>query len=227
MRGALQTFVGFELISLAYFTGLFHWLISLVHFTGRLITMPRSIKVHTGYVDTIRIAVRRNGFQTQRALAERAGYSLATVKKFLGGKPVDFATFTELCETLNTDWETIADLGDGSLANDASGNGSPAKRSPAHPPTNPPASPPTDDPLADQAADPVSPVQAQKSAPQDWGAAVDVSIFYGRKQTLATLEDWIVRDRTRLVALCGIGGIGKTTLTAKLAHSIANHFDYL
>ncbi|MEO1394928.1 MAG: NB-ARC domain-containing protein [Cyanobacteria bacterium J06634_5] len=183
--------------------------------------MPRSIKVHTGYVDTIRIAVRRNGFQTQRALAERAGYSLATVKKFLGGKPVDFATFTELCETLNTDWETIADLGDGSLANDSS-----AKRSPAGPPAGPPADDLADNP-ADQAAAPVSPVQTQKSAPQDWGAAVDVSIFYGRKQTLATLEDWIVRDRTRLVALCGIGGIGKTTLTAKLAHSIANHFDYL
>ncbi|NJM98819.1 MAG: helix-turn-helix domain-containing protein [Phormidesmis sp. RL_2_1] len=77
--------------------------------------MPRSIKVQAGYSDTLRIAIKRNGFQTQRALAERAGYSLATVKKFLACKPVDFATFTELCETLNLDWETIADLGDGFL----------------------------------------------------------------------------------------------------------------
>ncbi|NJM98818.1 MAG: hypothetical protein HC800_18165 [Phormidesmis sp. RL_2_1] len=68
---------------------------------------------------------------------------------------------------------------------------------------------------------------AQLSAAQDWGAAVDVSIFYGREQALATLEAWILRDRCRLVALGGIGGIGKTALTAKLAHRIENRFDYL
>ncbi len=168
--------------------------------------MPRSIKVHIDYVDTIRVAVRRNGFQTQRALAERAGYSLATVKKFLGGKPVDFATFTELCETLNTDWETIADLGDGVTANNLPDRLSTHTK-------------------AELVSRPL--VQGQKKSPQDWGAAVDVSIFYGRSQALKTLTGWIVRDRTRLVALCGIGGIGKTTLTAKLAHTVADQFDYL
>ncbi|MFK8184655.1 MAG: NB-ARC domain-containing protein [Phormidesmis sp.] len=207
--------------------------------------MPRSIKVQTNYVDTIRVAVRRNGFQTQRALAERAGYSLATVKKFLGGKPVDFATFTELCETLNVDWEAIADLGDRTplegLPTKDSANQAPSIAPPFADPDAPSAqsSPPQDSQqLASQpqtsqpqnsqaisATTPSSPPQKRKA--QDWGAAVDVSVFYGREQTLATLEDWIVRDRTRLVALGGIGGIGKTTLTAKLAHSIAEHFDYL
>ncbi len=158
--------------------------------------MPRSIKVHPGYADTVRIAVKRNGFQTQRALAERAGYSLATVKKFLGGKPVDFATFTELCDTLSLDWETIADLGN-------------------RPPAN-------------LAAEPSAPPPAQAfRRSQDWGAAIDVPLFYGREQALATLESWILGDRTRLVALCGLGGVGKTTLTAKLAHRIADRFDYL
>ena len=181
--------------------------------------MPRSINAHTDYVDTIRIAVRRNGFQTQRALAERAGYSLATVKKFLGGKPVDFATFTELCETLNIDWETIADLGDGLPVNKSSAKNSSANLA------------------AHQIAEPVSPpsAQVQTRSPQDWGTAVDVSVFYGREQALETLKEWIVREfpkeglrqRTRLVALCGMGGIGKTALTTKLAHSVADHFDYL
>ncbi|MEL6853799.1 MAG: NB-ARC domain-containing protein [Cyanobacteria bacterium J06607_13] len=186
--------------------------------------MPRSIKVQTGYVDTIRIAVRRNGFQTQRALAERAGYSLATVKKFLGGKPVDFATFTELCETLNVDWETIADLGNGLPAGASPGSSSPAETLPTAPPAR------SAEGEAESPAVPTpspSPAQAQKRSPQDWGSAVDVSVFYGREQTLATLEAWIERDRTRLVALCGIGGIGKTTLTAKLARHLAERFDYL
>ncbi|MEM8502277.1 MAG: NB-ARC domain-containing protein [Cyanobacteria bacterium P01_D01_bin.1] len=171
--------------------------------------MPRSIKVQTGYVDTIRVALRRNGFQTQRALAERAGYSLATVKKFLGGKPVDFATFTELCEVLNVDWESIADLGS-DLSSETIQKTAAANLSVPS--------------LSREAAesDASSAIQSQ-----DWGAAVDVSTFYGREQTLATLEAWATGHRTRLVALCGIGGIGKTTLATKLARRIADRFDYL
>ncbi|MEL6553768.1 MAG: NB-ARC domain-containing protein [Cyanobacteria bacterium J06621_11] len=170
--------------------------------------MPRSIKVQPGYTDTLKLAIKRNGFQTQRALAERAGYSLATVKKFLGGKPVDFATFTELCETLNLDWEEVADLGDRTPL-------------PTPPPTTPTAqdSPET---TPTQASQPPKP-----SCAQDWGAAVDVSIFYGREQILETLKAWIVQDNCRLVALGGIGGIGKTTLTVKLAHQIEDQFEYL
>ena len=148
---------------------------------------------------------------TQRALAERAGYSLATVKKFLGGKPVDFATFTELCETLNVDWEAIADLG-----NDASQKSS--IDLPAAEPSNA---------LSSQRAEDVEQAPQPMRNAQDWGAAVDVSVFYGREQVLETLEGWIERDRVRLVALYGIGGIGKTALAAKLAHRIANSFDSL
>ncbi|MEM9948462.1 MAG: NB-ARC domain-containing protein [Cyanobacteria bacterium P01_D01_bin.36] len=175
--------------------------------------MPRSIKAQSSYSDTLRIAIKRNGFLTQRALAERAGYSLATVKKFLGCKPVDFATFTELCETLNLDWEEIADLGEG-----AAPKAVPDQKAVS------PAEESDPEPIA------ISPSAAQSAKPscaQDWGAAVDVSMFCGREQALETLEGWIVRDRTRLIALAGIGGIGKTTLTAKIAHRIEGQFDYL
>ena len=62
---------------------------------------------------------------------------------------------------------------------------------------------------------------------QDWGEAVDVSVFYGRTQELATLEQWIVKERCRLVAILGMGGIGKTSLVVKLAEQIQNHFEYI
>jgi len=46
----------------------------------------------------------------QRALAEEACLAIATVSNFLTGKPVDRATFVELCQRLSLNPEDIADL---------------------------------------------------------------------------------------------------------------------
>jgi WD40 repeat protein len=59
----------------------------------------------------------------------------------------------------------------------------------------------------------------------DWGEAVDVSLFFGRTQELAILAQWIRIDHCRLVALLGMGGIGKTALSVKLAQQIQDEFD--
>ena len=62
---------------------------------------------------------------------------------------------------------------------------------------------------------------------QDWGEAVDVSVFYGRTEEISKLEQWILNDRCRLVALLGMGGIGKTALSVKLAEHIKDQFEYV
>ena len=62
---------------------------------------------------------------------------------------------------------------------------------------------------------------------QDWGEAVDTSAFYGRTEELAKLAQWIVRDRCRLVALLGMGGIGKTSVSIKLAQQIQDKFEFV
>ncbi len=58
-----------------------------------------------------------------------------------------------------------------------------------------------------------------------WGEAPDVSIFYGRTEELTQLEQWIIKNRCRLVALLGMGGIGKTCLSVKIAQQIQEQFD--
>lgn len=61
----------------------------------------------------------------------------------------------------------------------------------------------------------------------DWGEAPDVSQFCGRQAQLDMLEQWVMQDCCRLVAVVGMGGIGKTMLVTQLAEQLAdtNHFE--
>lgn len=82
-----------------------------------------------------------------------------------------------------------------------------------------------------QRASPVAPRRV------DWGDAIDVSIFYGRTEELATLRRWMVGEaagdcdshraspRCRLVALLAMGGMGKTSISVKIAEQVQDDFE--
>jgi hypothetical protein len=58
----------------------------------------------------------------------------------------------------------------------------------------------------------------------DWGDAPDVLRFLGRAEELGVLREWVLQDRCRVVAMLGLGGIGKTMLATRLAHDVAPGF---
>lgn len=60
---------------------------------------------------------------------------------------------------------------------------------------------------------------------QDLSEMPELGAFYGRTGELETLTNWILQQSSRLIALTGISGIGKTTLAVKLVQQIKDEFE--
>jgi WD40 repeat protein len=59
----------------------------------------------------------------------------------------------------------------------------------------------------------------------DWGDAPSTAGFVGRADELEVLRSYVVEERSRLVAILGMGGIGKTSLATRLAQDVATSFE--
>ncbi|MGE5658064.1 MAG: AAA-like domain-containing protein [Actinomycetota bacterium] len=72
--------------------------------------MPRSLLVRSECLPLVKSSLLRNGFPSQKILAEDLGIAQSTVSNFLNGKPVDYANFIEICARLGQEWRDIASL---------------------------------------------------------------------------------------------------------------------
>ncbi|MEG4573529.1 NB-ARC domain-containing protein [Microcoleus sp. N3A4] len=62
---------------------------------------------------------------------------------------------------------------------------------------------------------------------QDLSEMPELGDFYDRTAQLDTLTTWILQQRSRLIALTGISGIGKTSLAVQLVQQIKDEFEYV
>jgi transcriptional regulator with XRE-family HTH domain len=73
--------------------------------------MTRSLKIRSDWIEKIKLSLKRNGIPNQKYLATEVGLAISTVNNFLNGKPVDYASFKDICDCLNVDWQDVADWG--------------------------------------------------------------------------------------------------------------------
>jgi WD40 repeat protein/transcriptional regulator with XRE-family HTH domain len=59
----------------------------------------------------------------------------------------------------------------------------------------------------------------------DWGDAPTVADFVGRTTELSQAREWVVDDACRLLGVLGMGGIGKTSVAARIAQDVSPNFE--
>ena len=66
---------------------------------------------------------------------------------------------------------------------------------------------------------------SQTRSKLDLGKMPKIAALYGRDRELELLQQWIVEDRCRSIAIFGMAGIGKTALAIRYAEQNQTHFD--
>lgn len=62
---------------------------------------------------------------------------------------------------------------------------------------------------------------------QDWGEAPRIQVFYGRADEAEILQKWLTIDQCQMIAVVGMGGVGKTVFAAQVVQTLENTFDYI
>nr|WP_041623368.1 NB-ARC domain-containing protein [Oscillatoria nigro-viridis] len=83
----------------------------------------------------------------------------------------------------------------------------------------------TNTPNSTESKEQTSNPQQTQTLHQDLSEMPELGTFYDRTLELDTLTTWILQQHSRLIALTGISGIGKTTLAVQLVQQIKDEFE--
>jgi WD40 repeat protein/transcriptional regulator with XRE-family HTH domain len=159
---------------------------------------------------------------SQAYLAEKLGCDTKTVNRWENGQIPRAEYRRLLCELFGKDAEEF-----GLVRRKTSGPKAISPPSLHSPPTpNVSSSPESAAVLSTRQADTDQLTQGSVLR-EDWGEAPHLENFYGRTQELGELKQWIERNRCRIVAVLGMGGVGKTAFTATLAEQVKGAFTYV
>lgn len=172
---------------------------------------------------------------TYEEVAEASGYSLNYLQRDIGPKFWKLLSQTYGCKVNKTNARAVLTRKVAAIAAN-SPTLSPVASATQNPQsvfhisgitgTPPPVKSSSSADLACQNLPGLEPTMVTARSPRiDWGEAPDVHTFYGRQSDLETLKQWILADRCRLVALLGMGGIGKSALAAKVVKVLQSEFE--
>lgn len=154
----------------------------------------------TGLQQVNQVRRRRQWNKTAEVWCHRAYTSKATLKRFWAGQFIRRDAFIAICQAIEVDWQTVAEVETAREALTEEAQGSDMLSAP------------------DRA-------QAEQSVQRDWGDAPEAAQFCGRHIEQLALTRWLIQDQCRLVALLGMGGIGKTAIASHLAQQFAGQFE--
>jgi WD40 repeat protein/transcriptional regulator with XRE-family HTH domain len=80
-------------------------------------------------------------------------------------------------------------------------------------------------PISQLTQPPPAPREKLADHRQDWGDAPTIIDFVGRAAELSRARQWVLDERCRLLGVLGIGGIGKTSLAARIAQDVSPAFE--
>ena len=177
-----------------------------------MVNSIRASELGLRIVDQARQKKRWN--KTAEAWCMRGFTSRATLSRFWAGQPIRKEIFIAICEAVGANWQEVADCGE-ALEDSISWMESHASRNALE--------------ISAVSIEDIKGTHCTTCSDdrQDWGDAPAVTCFYGRTNEQAMLNQWIVQERCHLVALLGMGGIGKTALAAKMAQLHHSEFEFV
>ncbi|MEM9450683.1 MAG: NB-ARC domain-containing protein [Cyanobacteria bacterium P01_E01_bin.6] len=132
--------------------------------------------------------------------------SRSTLNRFWAKHPIRQDAFVTICHAVGVNWIDVVEPED--VEDDGQNKLIEGKNGDRYSPLN-------------------APLLHRTQQQHDFGDAPEANVIYGRQDELSRLKHWVVQDRCRLLLLLGMGGMGKTTLAAKLARTLDEDVDFV